>query len=353
MKRIGRGLAGGIGAAACLFFLSTVPCQAAPQEPVLPPELPKEYGLPEEYELPEDFGLPGDLELPEDWPLDLDSEESLTLSLTPAELEPMWDLNYRGFCYTLPNDTWFTMNVPAGAVSTGAVTMELSDNLYVMHIERDGELLDFSMNLHFSEPGNYQIILNTARLESEKTPIIYQLPLQFTICGKAVNSLNTLEVPEGFFLRSASVNGQDRTVSDSLLVLSEDGDWRFTFVSSSDTRAVYDLGFRLDRHAPELSFSKPIDQGAVTPPLMITSTEEDCEILVQRGSEVVPLTTGVLKSGGFYRVIARDSQGNERSYRVQIRYTVFRLTPGLLLVLAAGAAGLAGYLWYLRRHTRV
>lgn len=350
-----RCIAGGFGTAVALllFFLTPGICFGAPEEPSISQEILDSIGLPGDSDIPGDYDIPEDFAIPEDWNLSIEPDESLTKPLSSADLEPLWDPGTSGFFYMLPNHTWFTMNVPVGAISTKAVSIELSDNLYVMHIERDGKLLDFSRGLSFSEKGDYQIVLNTAELESGKTPVIYRLPVTFTICGTTTNSLDTLEVPEGFVVRSAALNAEERILPDSLVVLKEDGNWSFTFVSRYDPRAVYELKFRLDRHAPELIFSKPIDQGAVTPPLKITATEEDCEILVQKGAETVPLPTGVLKSGGTYRVISRDSQGNERSYRVQIRYPVFRLTSRWILLLAVSAAGLVGYLLYLRRHSHV
>ncbi len=309
--------------------------------------------------LPDDSDLSGSIDPDENFDSDFSGEigddqgEVTAQELKLSDVEVVKDPDGNGFRYLLPGDTWFSSSVPVGAVATKTVSLELSEDVYTFRVERDGKYLEPSEKMSFSEPGNYELTLQTGDIQDEKLPVFYELPISFQICETSTNQLSEVEIPYGFEAAEITCNGKQKTESTSLILLDEDGEWNMKFISKTDPQAVYSLKFELDREAPELQFSKPIDQGPVKPPLKISALEEDCEILVQNGSELAPLTGGALTSGGAYRVIARDSKGNERSYSVQMRYEIFRLTLGKIIIFAVLVAGLGGYLLYLRRHMQI
>lgn len=303
--------------------------------------------------------IPENLEIEEsmlDESFDADSElpDAVTQRLSMGDLRAVKDQETSYFRYNLPNGTWFTSNIPVGAVSTEPITLNFSEELYLFEAKLDGKFLNPSKEPDFAEPGSYDLVLHTGSANEGESMIFYELPIHFQICTPVTNVLSELEVPLGFHVQEVLLNGKQKAISENPMILEEDGTWRLTLVSDADSTAVYHLEFVLDREAPKLWFSKSIDRGAVRAPLEIRGLEEDCEILIKKGSEPISLQNGALTYGGIYQVIARDSVGNERNYRVQIRYRVFQSPVGMVILFALLAAGgLSAYLIYVRRHMQI
>lgn len=317
------------------------------------PDLLKSMGIPDDSDIPDTIDMEKDFDPDFSDMTGEDEGEITSRQLKLSDTEIVRDPDGNGFRYLLPGDTWFSISVPAGGITTGTVLLEMSEDVYTFRVEHDGKYLDPSETMRFSEPGNYELTLQTGDIQDEKLPVFYELPISFRICEASTNQLSEVEIPYGFQAAEITCNGKKKMENTSLILLDEDGEWNMKFISKTDPQAGYSLSFELDREAPELQFSKPIDRGPVKPPLKVSALDEDCEILVQNGSELAPLTGGVLTNGGAYRVIARDSKGNERSYGVQIRYEIFRLTLGKIIIFAVLLAGLGGYLLYLRRHMQI
>ena len=285
--------------------------------------------------------------------LDIREQDIETENLQISDLQAGRDSTSGGFRYTMPNGAWFSSNVPAGSVSTGNIRLTLSDDLYLFEVRRDENFLNPSEGYTFSEVGTYELIFHTGNLDEGEQMVFYELLVPFQICEPVTNALSRIEVPFGFHVQEAVQNGTRRQASGNQIILDADGTWQITFASDADSQGIYRLEFVLDREAPELWFSKPIDQGAVRAPLTIRPLEEDCEILVKKGSEPVSLQNKAIRYGGIYQVVARDQAGNERSYSVQIRYRVFQSTFGVVILSVLLTSGLGAYLLYLRRHTQV
>lgn len=289
------------------------------------------------------------------------AEDTLDLDIRPQDItteklqisDLYMERDPAGFRYTLPNGAWFSSSIPAGSVTTGTIRLTCSDDLYLFEAMRDKYLFNPSDGSTFSEAGTYEFLFHTGNLDEGEPMVFYELPVSFQICEPVTNALSRIEVPFGFHLQEALQNGTKKQVSGNPVTLDTDGTWQITFASDVDPQMIYRLNFVLDREAPELWFSKPIDQGAVRAPLTIKPLEEDCEILVKKGSEPVSLQNQAITYGGLYQVIARDQAGNERSYSVQIRYQIFSSTLGVIILSVLLLSGLGIYLLYLRRHIQV
>lgn len=335
---------------------------AAEDPPNITPEQLEAIGLPDSEDFSDDYKIDEDA-LYSDGGLESQPEATLE-DLDLSSLKVHKDAESNGFRYDLPNGTWFSISVPANGISTQTVSLKLSEELYAFHAERDGEQIDtltgsnsYSVSnfseLSFSEQGNYEVTLNTGETDPGVSQVFYRLTLPFRICDVSTNAISDMDTPPGFHLTGITKDGESLPTGTNHIPLKEDGTWNLRFESDSDPDAVYRLQLKLDRTAPELSFSKSIDKGVVRPPVVITPLEEDCEILVRQGSEQVNLTNNTLTYGGLFRVTARDSCGNERSYTVQVGYPVFRPSLGMIILFVVLGTGLGAYLLYLRRHIQI
>lgn len=341
-----RGMATGIGVVMYLVFAGTA--FAAPDEQQVLSKIQQEQN----DDVPND-SLQMEEDLGENLDLDIQAQDITTEQLQISDLRAERDPTSGGFRYTLPNDTWFSCNIPAGSVTTGTIQLTCSDDLYLFEVKRDDSFLNPSESSAFSEAGTYEFLFHTGNLDVEEPMVFYELPVSFQICGPVTNTLSRMEVPYGFHIQEALQNGTRRQTSGNPVILDTDGTWQITFALDTDPQVIYRLEFILDREAPELWFSKPIDQGAVRAPLTIKPLEKDCEILVKKGSEPVSLQNQAITYGGIYQVVVRDQAGNERSYSVQIRYQVFPSSLGAIILSVLLISGLSIYLLYLRRHIQI
>lgn len=348
MKWKFRRIAAGTWIAVMLYLAFSGTAFAAPDEQQIPSEI--------QQELSDDIWN-GSLETvddPEtDFDLDMSAQDVITEKLQISDLHVERDPASGGFRYILPNNAWFSCSIPAGSVAAGTVRLTLSEDLYLFEVSRDGKFLNPSDGSTFSEAGTYELQFHTGNLDAGEQMIFYELPVSFQICEPVTNALSRIKVPSGFHVQEARQNGTRIQPSGNPVILDADGTWQITFASDTDPQMVYRLEFVLDREAPKLWFSKPIDQGAVRAPLTIRPLEEDCEILVKKGSEPVSLQDEAITYGGMYQVVARDKAGNERSYSVQIRYQVFPSSLGVIILSVLLLCGLGIYLHYLRRHIQV
>jgi hypothetical protein len=185
---------------------------------------------------------------------------------------------------------------------------------------------------------------------------VYKDTITFTICTEATANQDTLAVPDGFTLASVSCDGEPVSIDSATLALEKDGWYDMVFCASEDPSVTWKTGYRLDRVAPELSFSKDITKGAAKPPLMMVPSEGGCTITVLHGSERTKMTAPsefVLEESGVYLLTVTDPAGNFTHYNVTVGMKAPEFHILWVIIPAVLIAGLTVYLKYLRGHMEV
>jgi hypothetical protein len=124
------------------------------------------------------------------------------------------------------------------------------------------------------------------------------------------------------------------------------------FCGTEDPSIQYKTGYRLDREAPELIFSKDIS-GVVKPPLSMEPSEEGCTVTMIRGSENAELSSLVLNESGSYLLTVTDAAGNSNSYSVTMGLKGLSFQIYWIIIPVVLLVGLGFYLKHLREHIQV
>lgn len=353
-------------------FLASFPALAAPEE-TGGTSVP-EAAAPTESEA---FPLPGSLD---EAALDKELEELLnsgedqeiteTLPELPStdlkiEDDPQTELSYdrvsRMYVYTAGEGIRYAMSVPEGAVSAEAVRFDPRSGNVIQYF-KDGAQF-FPLENTFTEPGRYEIlwlgtntdeaVLSGNAADSQGALRAVRKRVRFRIVSSLTGSMETVDIPEGFRLESAEVDG-NRLLAAGRLTVDRDGDYHLLFTGLRDSRIEYELRFRSDRTKPEIRFSKDVTgKREASAPVSFTVLEQGVSVTVKRDGADMVYTGNTLTSGGSYTIIARDPAGNETAVSFYLRYSI-RNQLGFLVILFAGLLIAGGIMVYrMRRSPRV
>lgn len=256
------------------------------------------------------------------------------------------------YCYHLPDQSSFVISIPAGMVTSGAVSFVPGEGQSVLSVYRGNEAV-YMDEYTFTEPGVYRMLmLSTDGMNNTSDMVCYQTEITFQIIMPFTSDLETLVTPKEFLLTGITCNGRALGQASSL-PLSQDGQYMCTWAARGDSSIRYQAAFTVDTQAPELIFSKDITQEPVRPPLVMEATEENCTLTVTHGAERVVLEDWELTQGGIYRLTVTDPAGNARSYDVAMNWSADIYLTYLFIILVFLLAGVGIWLGFLRKHMQV
>lgn len=279
--------------------------------------------------------------------------------ITNPEMEISQDEVSGHYRYVLPNKSSFTLSVPSGGVSTGAVWLTLSDNISILKAQHDGQSLYQVNSLIFEEEGTYHLTLLSMGSSSDSAGYTsgsygnFQVDVFFVITPRVTNRLGFVNAPVGFRFEKVVRNDKEIAGKGTTRYLEQDGNYRVLFSSEENPSITYEMSFQLDRISPSLAFSKDINKRSVSAPLMVRASEPGSTIEVAHNGNISELTDSELVDGGSYLLIVKDAAGNTRSYSVNLKYAS-RIPIGegfLLLVILLVCAGL--WVKYQRDHMQI
>lgn len=259
------------------------------------------------------------------------------------------------YCYEFPGGVRLLMSIPNGGVSFGPVSLDFPDgDLGISTIEIDG-VPDYNlMEKRFEKEGTYQLSLFFLTEHAGERLAGYKIPITFRIGKKLDRETESISAPEGFRIRSVKRSGIPVEISGDILELTEDGTYEIAFVAKKNPEVSQEISFTMDREAPALSFSSPVDtEGKVKPPLTITVTESDSKVRIIRDTLEYAQFQETLTEGGRYRIIVSDPAGNSREYRFVMAKDHSRAIRTGIIITAIALLGIIGYMVFLRRHMEV
>ena len=178
----------------------------------------------------------------------------------------------------------------------------------------------------------------------------------FTIVGDTTNSIETFTVPEGFYITSATRDGEVIATDRYSVNMSEEGEYSVNYECFA-TDIIYNLTTTIDRTAPEIEFSGKQDaEGRYHSAVKFSGFDREDTITLMRtnGEEGKFSNNGdgsaTITENGNYVMRVYDPAGNMSQYDVIILmyFNISSIVFFLLVILTVGAV--AAYI-YIKRKT--
>lgn len=291
--------------------------------------------------------------------VDNDYAENLTAVAGQGEVkveeDPPLTVSYRSregvFRYTLPDGEYFETNVPVGGWFRGRLHISVSGGLLALSVRRDGELVDFTDGLDFSQAGSYEVVMRDNLLGTGGN-VSYRVAAGFHLYVSETMNLSLVNAPQGLVFDTVLLNGTPLETGRDFLHMSRDGRYSLLFADSQGQRC-WSMEFVRDTNPPAIEFDRYIDGGLSTEPVSFRLPEPMARVRILRNREEVQAPSRQIAVNGVYHIEISDEAGNMRDYdfSLQIPYSLWNknlfIIPLLFLLLAG-----AGFV-YWRRSIRV
>lgn len=256
--------------------------------------------------------------------------------------ELFYDVTTNRFVYELFSGTELFTTVVDGMITTGPVSMELSNGA-TGRLYRNGELLDMTEYKDLTTPGNYVLSVNS------NTGVTIE-PVSFTIVGSVTCVPEEYVIPEGFVFVEALRNNEAIEYSDRQVNLTDEGIYRLTY-ECRNTGLQYGLETEIDRTPPVLELAG-VEDGVAKGPVTLYDLEQGASLLIERDGKTLGFTQELTESGN-YHLWLQDPAGNSTDYqfKIQIYLNINAIVFVVLILVLIGF--LVFYLIYSRRKLRV
>lgn len=278
----------------------------------------------------------------EDIEKNLNNYESVHQTLTNIRVSYN---SLEGYRYTFPDANSLIISVPDGATTSDAVRIQ-NPGYMIVKVLRNGESNLEATPEYYTEPGYYTVEFRSMSVnQNAMTVNDYESTINFTIEESKYTSNTERVAPRGFSVSTVKLDGVTQLVGARLheYTAETDGSYQITYVDDEDSTVTYTEEFLLDRVAPEVIFSQPIDKKVFIPVHMECNDSDATVKVVKNGIELE--YSGELTEGGLYTITVVDKAGNENSYQVNVNYGGRGISP-LWLVFFAGIFAAVG--WKIR-----
>lgn len=214
---------------------------------------------------------------------------------------------------------------------------------------RGGESVELPDNGVLDEAGEY--VLNRADETSERRL------MSFTVVDGPTNGVLSYSMPDGFYVREATLDGEEIAYDRYRVDLSREGSYHIV-ARCPDAELDETLDVVIDRTPPELVLEGNVGadnrvRGAVT----FSGVGADETVSLTRNGEQYRVTMnggrGVLRETGSYVLTAVDEAGNAATYQFTILLYLDANALWFAILTALALCGVLGYVIWKRRHLRV
>lgn len=260
-----------------------------------------------------------------------------------------YDWNEHCFVYPVSGTlTEVYCDVMDGMVQGESVSVSATDGSSLL-VMCDGEEVTGDLT-NLNTPGSYLVSLR----EGSST----RRMLGFTLVGSRTNSIHTLQAPDGFFVSSATRDGENVYSGRYSVDMEQEGEYSVT-LNCMATGLSYTLDTTVDRTPPELTFKGKMDENnRMRSALFFSGLEEgDTIVLVSNGEEVRPELngdgTGAIYDPGNYVMKVYDYAGNSTEYRFTILIYFNASSWAFIALVLLIVAVIIGYLIFQRRRLKI
>jgi len=256
-----------------------------------------------------------------------------------------YDMN-RG-CFVFTNSSMgsaqLCTNVAEGMVTTGPVCVEIPVG-YTAMLYQDGFIRSDPDFGNITDPGNYTVCITNSGGAGNKI-------LSFTIVNETCGTVEEYKMPQGFTIRSASLDSETFAKAGSSVAFADEGMYRIDYTCLA-TGVSYQLRVTVDHTAPVLEL-RNVENGIAKGPVDISDVEQGASLFIKHDGIEMDDPGSVLDETGDYYILLTDAAGNSTEYTFHIGVYFNLSSVGLLLLAVAAIAALVIYVVRVRRKTRV
>ena len=236
-----------------------------------------------------------------------------------------YDASRGRYVYPTENGT-FTCTAADGMVVAQPVSIETGDA--VISVYRDGAEVAAAEHQSLATPGEYAVYAGAG--EGGRRV------MAFTVVGSRTNRIYGYSVPEGFFIRSATWNGEETGFDRYFVGMEGEGDYAIEYRCPT-AGLTCTLNVTIDRTPPQLRVDGKVgDDGRVHSAVTFSAMDEDGTLSILKDGEPYKASGGTLTEPGEYTLTFTDEAGNSMAYEFEIMlYLDSNSVIFILLVLAA------------------
>lgn len=240
-----------------------------------------------------------------------------------------YDASRGRFAFPLESGTFYS-TAADGMIVSQPVSIDASDA--AISVYRDGAEVAAEEYQDLAQSGEYAVY--AASGENGRRV------MTFTIVGRQTNLIYGYSVPEGFFIRSATWNGEEMGFDRYFVSMEGEGDYVIEYRCPT-ADLTYTLETTIDRTPPELIVDGRLgEDGRVHSAVTFTAAGEEGTISVLRDGEpykaAYTADGGKLSEPGEYELIITDEAGNSMSYPFEI--VMYLDSNSIFFILLAVAA---------------
>ena len=252
------------------------------------------------------------------------------------------------FVFPLDGGAELRASVTDGMIVNAPATLA-ADGDAQLALYRNGEPCELPETGEITDAGDY--VLNCAGAEGE-----YRV-LSFTVVGDRTGSILSYPMPDGFYVREATLNEEEIPYDRYSVDLSEEGSYHIV-CRCPDADLETTLDVVIDRTPPNLLLEGRVGaDNRVRSAVTFSGMEAGDSIYIERNGEPYRVSvsggSGVLKETGAYTLIAADEAGNTATYQFTILLYLDTNALGFIALALLALSGVAGYIIWKRRHLRV
>ena len=182
--------------------------------------------------------------------------------------------------------------------------------------------------------------------------------MSFTLVGPYSNAIQRFTVPDGFFVTSATLDGQDAYSDRYVVDMTKEGVYEVEYECMS-TDLAYTLSVEIDRTPPALAFQGKIgDDNQVRSALKFSGVEKGGTLSLLRNGELTDVYveadgTGVIRDTGIYVLRAYDAAGNVKEYDFSILMYFDTGSWIFIALVIASIAAVIAYVMIKRKRLRI
>ena len=266
------------------------------------------------------------------------------------------------YIYILPDGNAYRMNVPRDAVHAGQVILRVPDGGFIGVMKKNGEAF-YQDDTTFTEPGNYEVEYYSGGIDTSGGVNVNRVDsgalgttrshIRFRIIPPIWNEGGSLMPPEDFSLVSALLDGEPLQGGYEFRIR-DDGRYHLTYAFDGDSSVRYETEFFIDRTAPEIRLTPPVENGKQgRPPVTFEVADPEARVKVMKDGTLVETPGGRIEEGGWYSIIATDPAGNESEKTFYLQYGMTRELKLLSGVILAALAGFLIWILAIRLKPRV
>ena len=254
-----------------------------------------------------------------------------------------YDYNYGCFVYLVGNGLYeITSNVADGMIVNEAVVISAPAEILLI-VYQDGNEIPFDGS-EIRSTGEYTVM---ASVDGNVKTV-----MSFTIVGAATGKIVGFTIPDGFYIKSATCEGQNVPMTSSYISMSEEGQYSIQYACEK-TDLNYFLNVRIDHTPPQVTLEGVKEDGKARGPVTITGLEESDRIAVYKDGEMLKAVSNKLTQSGRYEVTVTDNAENSATYNFTIMIYLDINGVVFFLVIALVIGAVVAYILIQRKHLKV